>query len=72
MDFIDIGYSNVLNAARIIAIVSPDAAPTKRMISAAKDKNLLIDASCGKKSQSVYIMDSGHIVLSAKANQGGV
>ncbi|MCL1831295.1 MAG: DUF370 domain-containing protein [Oscillospiraceae bacterium] len=66
MNMIDIGYGNVLNAARIVAIVMADAAPVKRLIAAAKDKNLLVDASCGKKTQSVYVMDSGHVILSAR------
>ena len=71
MNLIDIGYGNVLNAGRIIAIVSADAAPVKRLIAAAKDKNLLVDATCGKKTKSVYVMDSGHIILSAKESKSG-
>jgi len=66
MELIDIGYSNMINRRRVIAAVTADAAPSRRMIAAAREKNLLIDASCGKKTKTVYIMDSGHIVLSAK------
>jgi len=66
MNLIDIGYSNMINADRVVAAVSADAAPIRRMIAAAREKNLLIDASCGKKTKTVYIMDSGHIVTSAK------
>lgn len=66
MELIDIGYGNSLNAGRIVAVVLSDAAPVKRMITAAKEKNLLVDATCGKKTKSVYVMDSGHIVLSAR------
>jgi len=66
MELIDIGYSNMINRDRVIAAVTADAAPSRRMIAAARDKNLLVDASCGKKTKTVYIMDSGHIVLSAK------
>ncbi len=66
MKLTDIGYGNLVNTDRIVAIVSADAAPTKRIIAAAKEKNLAIDATCGKKTKSVLIMDSGHIILSAK------
>ncbi|MCL2633045.1 MAG: DUF370 domain-containing protein [Oscillospiraceae bacterium] len=69
MKLTDIGYGNSINAGRIIAAVSADAAPVKRMITAAREKNLLVDASCGKKTKTVYIMDSGHIVLSAKGEK---
>jgi len=66
MKLVDIGYGNSLNAGRIIAVVLPDAAPVKRIITTAREKNLLVDATCGKKTKSVYVMDSGHIVLSAR------
>lgn len=66
MKLTDIGYGNLVNTDRIVAIVSADAAPTKRIIAAAKEKSLAIDATCGKKTKSVLIMDSGHIILSAK------
>ena len=71
MNLIDIGYGNSLNEDRIVAVVSAEAAPTRRMVSAAKEKNLAVDATCGKKTKTVYIMDSGHIVLSAKAAEIG-
>lgn len=63
----DIGFGNLVNTDRIVAVVSADAAPTKRIISAAKEKNLAVDATCGKKTKTVIIMDSGHIILSAKS-----
>lgn len=66
MNLTDIGFGNLVNADRVVAVVSADAAPTKRIIAAAKEKNLAVDATCGKKTQSVLIMDSGHVVLSAK------
>lgn len=66
MAFADIGFGNMVNADRIVSIVSAEAAPTKRIISAAKEKSLAVDATCGKKTKSVLIMDSGHIILSAK------
>ena len=66
MNLLDIGYGNIVNAGRIVAVVSAEAAPVKRLITAAREKNLLVDATCGKKTKSVYVMDSGHVVLSAK------
>lgn len=65
MQLINIGYGNMISVSRIISIVSPDAAPVKRMIQNARDKSMLIDASCGRKTKSVIVTDSGHIVLSA-------
>lgn len=67
MQLLDIGFGNMINTDRVIALVSADAAPTKRIISAAREKNLAVDATCGKKTKSVFIMDSGHVVLSAKS-----
>ncbi|MBD5082511.1 MAG: DUF370 domain-containing protein [Ruminococcaceae bacterium] len=67
MKLADIGFGNLVNTDRIVAVVSADAAPTKRIISAAKEKNLAVDATCGKKTKTVIVMDSGHIILSAKS-----
>ncbi len=66
MKLVDIGFGNMINSDRIIAVIGAEAAPTKRIITAAKEKNLAVDATCGKKTRSVIIMDSGHIILSAK------
>lgn len=66
MHLLDIGFGNMINSDRVIALVSAEAAPTKRIVSAAREKNLAVDATCGKKTRSVFIMDSGHVVLSAK------
>lgn len=66
MNLIDIGYGNSLNMSRVVAVVSGQAAPVKRLIVTAREKNLLVDATCGKRTKSVYVMDSGHIILSAK------
>ena len=66
MKLLDVGFGNTVNADRIIAIAGADAAPVKRMISAAKEKNLAIDTTCGRKTKAVIIMDSGHVVMSAK------
>lgn len=63
--FINIGYGNIINAARVIAIVSPESAPIKRAVQEAKEKGVVIDATLGRKTRAVIIMDSGHIVLSS-------
>ena len=63
--FVNIGYGNIINAARVIAIVSPESAPIKRIIQEAKEKGTAIDATLGRKTRGVIIMDSGHIVLSS-------
>lgn len=65
MRLINIGYGNMISSSRIIAIVSPDAAPVKRMVQTARDKGLLIDASCGRKTKAVIVTDSDHVILSA-------
>ena len=67
MQLVNIGYGNMLSAARIVAVVSPEAAPIKRMVQNAREDGTLIDASCGRKTKSVIITDSEHVVLSALA-----
>jgi len=62
---INIGFGNMVSTARIIAIVSPDSAPIKRIISDAREKNLLIDATYGRRTRAVIIIDNGCIILSA-------
>lgn len=62
---INIGFGNIVAAGRIIAVVSPDSAPIKRIIQEARDSERLIDASYGRRTRSVVIMDSDHVVLSA-------
>lgn len=62
---INIGYGNFVSAARLVAIVSPDGAPIKRMVQDARERSKLVDASCGRRTRAVIIMDDGHIVLSA-------
>ena len=64
MKLLNIGFGNLVNADRIVSIVSPDAAPVKRMIQEAREKGLLIDATQGRKTASVITADSGHVVLS--------
>lgn len=63
--FINIGYGNIINAARVIAIVSSESAPVKRIIQDAKERGTVIDATLGRKTRAVIIMDDGHIVLSS-------
>ena len=65
MLFINIGFGNIVSAERIISIVSPESAPVKRIIQEAKDAKTAIDATCGRRTRSVLIMDSGNIILSA-------
>ena len=65
MQLINIGFGNIVSANRIIAIVSPESAPIKRIVQEAKDDGTVIDATYGRKTRAVLIMDSGHIVLSA-------
>ena len=65
MKLLNIGLGNMVSTDRLIAIVSPDSAPIKRMIQEGRDRGVLIDATYGRKTRSVVIMDSDHIVLSA-------
>ena len=65
MRLVNIGFGNTVNADRIVAVVSPEAAPVKRIVQTAKDDGAAIDATCGRKTRSVIICDSGHVVLSA-------
>ena len=62
---VNIGYGNVVNMDKVVGIIRADAAPIKRMIQVAKDENLAVDATCGRKTKCILVMDSGHIVLSA-------
>ena len=64
MKLINVGFGNAVNAERVIAVVSTDSAPVKRIVSQAKENHMLIDATQGRKTQSVIIMDSDHIVAS--------
>ena len=64
MEFVNIGYGSMISAGRLIAVVSPDSAPIKRLISEARDRSMLIDATFGRKTAAVLIMDSDHVVLS--------
>lgn len=65
MKFINVGYGNMIAADRIITLTSPDSAPIKRLIQDAKDAGRVIDVSCGRKTRTVIITDSDHVILSA-------
>ena len=65
MRFVNIGFGNVVAAERILAILSPESAPIKRMIQEAKERGMLIDASFGRKTKAVILMDTDHVILSA-------
>lgn len=65
MKMINLGFGNMVNAARVVALVSPDSAPVKRLIQDAKDGGRAIDVTCGRKTRSVIITDSDHVILSA-------
>ncbi|QQE75998.1 DUF370 domain-containing protein [Brevibacillus composti] len=62
---INIGFGNIVNANRIISIVSPESAPIKRIIQEARDRNMLVDATYGRRTRAVIITDSDHVILSA-------
>jgi len=65
MKFINIGFGNMVSAGRIVSIASPDSAPIKRLVQDAKEAGRVIDVSCGRRTRSVIITDSDHIILSA-------
>ncbi len=65
MSFINIGYGNIVNSQKVISIVSPDAAPIKRLIQLAKDQGTAIDATCGRKTKAVVVMENTTIILSS-------
>ena len=65
MQLINIGFGNLISAQRLVAIVAPDSAPIKRLVQEARDRGMLIDATYGRKTASVLMMDSDHVILSA-------
>ena len=65
MKFINIGFGNMVASHRVVTLVSPDSAPIKRLIQDAKDSGRVIDVSCGRRTRSVIITDSEHVILSA-------
>ena len=65
MKLVNIGFGNLVSAERLLTVVSPDSAPVKRLIQEAKERAMLIDASFGRKTRSVLVMDTDHVILSA-------
>ena len=65
MRLINIGFGNLISSQRLIAVVSPDSAPIKRMVQEARDRGVLIDATYGRRTRAVLITDSDHVILSA-------
>ena len=64
MQLMNIGFGNMISADRLLTVVSPDAAPIKRLGQEARERSMLIDASCGRKTKSVLVMDTDHVILS--------
>lgn len=64
MQLMNIGFGNMISADRLLTVVSPDAAPIKRLVQEAREHSMLIDASCGRKTKSVLVMDTDHVILS--------
>lgn len=67
MKLVPIGFGNLISAERVVSVVSPESAPIKRMIQDVRERGLLIDASFGRSTKAVIVMDSGNVVLSALA-----
>ena len=67
MQLVNIGFGNLVSVGRLIAVVSPDSAPIKRLIQESRDRGMLIDATYGRKTKSVLVMDSDHVILSASS-----
>lgn len=67
MKLINIGFGNMISSDRVLAAVSPDSAPIKRLVQEARERGMLIDASYGRKTRSVLVMDTDHVILSAIA-----
>lgn len=65
IQMVNVGFGNIVSAARIVAMVSPESAPIRRVVSEARDRGMLIDATHGRRTRAVIVTDSGHVVLSA-------
>lgn len=65
MEFIQIGFGSMVSRERVVAVVSPDSAPIRRMTQESRERGMLIDATYGRKTASIFIMDSDHVILSA-------
>ncbi len=62
---VNVGFGNVVNSNKIISIISPEAAPIKRLVQSAKDNGMAIDATCGRRTKAVIVAESGHLILSS-------
>ena len=69
MKLINIGFGNLVSAGRVVAVVSPDSAPVKRLVKEARERGMLIDASYGRRTKAVLLMDTDHVILSSVAPQ---
>ncbi len=65
MKLLNVGFGNMVSSGRIVAVIAPDSAPVKRMVQEARDDGHLIDATAGRRTRAVLMMDTGHVVLSA-------
>ncbi len=65
MKFINVGFGNMIAADRVVALVSPDSAPVKRLIGEAREAGRIIDVTCGRRTRAVIVTDSDHVILSA-------
>ena len=65
MKLVNIGFGSMVSARRVVAVISPDSAPVKRLGQEARERGMLIDASFGRRTQSVLVMDSGHVIWSS-------
>ena len=65
MKLLNVGFGNMVSAGRIVAVIAPDSAPVKRLVQEARDESHLIDATAGRRTRAVLMMDTGHVVLSA-------
>jgi len=65
MEFIRIGFGSMVSRERVVAVAGPDSAPMRRVIQESRERGMLIDATYGRKTASIFIMDSGHVILSA-------
>ncbi len=69
MKLINIGFGSMVSAERVLAVVAPDSAPIKRVVQDARDRGMLIDASFGRKTKAVILMDTDHVILSAATTE---
>ncbi len=65
MEFINIGFGSMVSRERVVAVVGPDSAPIRRMVQESRERGMLIDATYGRKTAAIFIMDSDHVILSA-------